>query len=191
MKHNKMRLLVAGLFLCAAMPVLAQEKPGDEKKLDNASMELDKDSAKPEGTNIVTEKLKSEFKVDDARVQGLRDQKLGYGEVSIVLSLAKEMPGGITDANVQKIMAMRQGPPVMGWGNIAKDLNLKLGPVTSRVKKMSADVRKQEKKDAKMERKNSEKGEKKEKMEKHERNEKMEKMDKMEKSDRPDKPGKR
>ena len=188
MKNNKMRLLLAGLFLCAAMPLLAQEKPGDEKKLDSASMELDKDAVQPEGAKNVTEKLKSEFKVDDARVQGLRDQKLGYGEISIALSLAKELPGGINDANVQKIMAMRQGPPVMGWGNIAKNLNLKLGPVVSRVKKMSAEARKQEKKNAKMERKNAEKGEKKEKMEKHERTEKMERM---EKSERPDKPGKR
>ena len=184
MKKNELRLLLAGLFLCAAMPVLAQEMSRDEKKLESASMELDKDSARPEGPKLVTEKLKNEFMVDDARVQGLRDQKLGYGEVSIVLSLAKDMPGGINDANVQRIMAMRQGPPVMGWGNIAKDLNLKLGPAVSKVKKLSAEVRKQERKNAKMERKN----EKKERMEKHER---KEKMDRMEKGSRPENPGKR
>jgi len=184
MKNNKTRLFLTGLFLCAAMPALAQDKPADEKKVVSAAAELDKDAAKPYGEKLVTEKIKTEFTVDDARIQRLREQKLGYGEISIALSLAKELPGGINDANVQKVMAMRQGPPVMGWGKVAKDLNVKMGPVVSGVKKMSSEVRKQERKDAKMEQKGAEKNEK---MEKHERHEKMEKM---EKSERPDKPGK-
>ncbi len=172
MKNGKMRLLMAGLFLCAAMPVLAQVNTPDEKKLEKASAEMDKDAGQPEVAKTVTDKLKNEFKVDDARVQGLRDQKLGYGEVSIVLAMAKDMPGGITNANVQKVMSLRQGPPVMGWGNVARELNLKLGTVMSQVKRVSAEARKQEAKNNKMEKKNAEKGEKREKMEKHERQEK-------------------
>ena len=82
--------------------------------------------------------------MDDARVQGLRDQKLGYGEIGIVLSLASQLPGGIDDANVQKIMTLRQGPPVQGWGKIAKDLGLNLGKAVSQVKRTEAAVRKQE-----------------------------------------------
>lgn len=141
MKNRAMRILMAGLFLCAAAPVLAQEKSGDEKKLDKASMELEQDAGKPEGNTTVTDKLMAEFKVDAARIQGLRDQKLGYGEVSIVLALAQGMPDGITDANVQKIMALRQGPPVMGWGKIAKEMGMKLGTVISKVKRVSAEAR--------------------------------------------------
>ena len=176
MKNNRTRLLLAGLFLCAALPVLAQEKSGDEKKVEKAAMEVDGDAGKPEGGGLVVDKLKTEFGVDEARIQGLRDQKLGYGGVSIVLSLAQTMPGGITDGNVQKIMALRQGPPVMGWGKIAKELGLKLGPVISKVKKISAEARKQA---ARI--KKGEKG----KMEKHERHEKPEKMGRPEKGARP------
>jgi hypothetical protein len=186
MKNNKMRLFMTGLFLCAAMPVLAQGISADEKKLDKVSFELDKDGVQPEGAKIVTERLQKEFKVDEARVQGLRDQKLGYGEISIVLALAKDMQGGITDANVQKIMVIRQGPPVTGWGNVASQLGVKLGPVTKNVKKISSQARKHEAKNAEK----KEKNEKKEKLEKHERNEKMEKIEKMEKPERPDNPGK-
>ncbi|MBI4351090.1 MAG: hypothetical protein HY550_06605 [Elusimicrobia bacterium] len=141
MKNKGMRLLIAGLFLCAAMPVLAEEMTSDEKKLDKASMETDKEAGEPGDGKTVTEKIKAEFGVDDARVRGLRDQKLGYGGITIVLALARTMPEGITDANVAKIMALRQGPPVMGWGKIAKELGLKLGPVISNVKKVSAAVR--------------------------------------------------
>ncbi len=179
MKNIKIQLLVAGLLLGAAgfMPVCAQEKNKDEKKLETSAVTLDKDAAKPEGEKVVADKLKTEFKVDDARVQALRDQKLGYGEISIVLALSEKMPGGINDANVQKIMGMRQGPPVMGWGNIAKSLDLKLGQVVSKVHKTQTEAHKRIKNE-KMKTEKGEKGEKGEKMEKHERAEKMERPDK-------------
>jgi len=166
MKSNKTRLLIAGLFLCAAMPVLAREESPEETKLEKASIEMDKDAVKPEGGGLAVDKLKAEFGVDAARIQGLRDKKLGYGEVSITLSLAQAMPGGITDENMQQVLALRQGPPVMGWGKVAKELGLKLGPVISKVKRVSAEARKQ----AAM-LKNGEKG------------------GKREKPERPDKPG--
>ncbi len=184
MKNKEMRLLAAGLFLCAVMPVLAQEKSSEDKKLEKASVELDNEAGKPEGGKTVTDKLKAEFGVDEARIQGLRDQKLGYGEVSTALSLAQGLPGGITDANVQKVMALRQGPPVMGWGKVAKELGMNLGSVTSKVKKVSAEARKQGKAD-KM--KKVEKGERPGKPERHE---KPEKMNRPEKGGRPEGAGK-
>jgi len=175
MKNNKLQLMLAGLFLCAAaMPAFAEEKTRDEKKLEAGAVELDKSAVKPEGQIRVTDKIKAEFAVDDARVQSLRDKNLGYGEISIALGLAQGLPGGITDANVDKIMALRQGPPVMGWGRIAKELGLKLGPVQSKVHKMSADVKKAGKAE----------GKKDMKMQKPERPGKPEKME------RPENPGK-
>ncbi len=139
--NNGMRTLLAGLLLCAAVPALAQDA-GDDKKADKAAVELEKEAGKPDGTAAVTERLKAEFKVDDARLQGLMGQKLGYGEIAIVLSLAQAMPGGIDDANVQKVTALRQGPPVKGWGKVAKELGLNLGQAISKVKKLSAEARK-------------------------------------------------
>lgn len=184
MKNKKIVMMALGLLLCAGMLVRAEEKPPDEKKLDKASMEVEDDAGKPEGGAVVVDKLKAEFGVDEARIQGLRDQKLGYGGVSIALSLAQTMPGGITDENVQKIMTLRQGPPVMGWGKIAKELGLKLGPVVSKVKKVSAEARKHQK----AEKMRKEKREKGERMGKPDR---PAKMDRPEKGGRPDKPGKR
>ena len=179
MKNNKLQLLFAGLFLCAAaLPAFADERTSEEKKLETSAVEMDKSAAEPEGQLRVTDKIKTQFGVDDARVQGLRDKNMGYGEISIALGLAQGLPGGITDANVDKIMALRQGPPVMGWGKIAKELGLKLGSVQSKVHKMSAEVRKQEKAAR------ANKNKKSEKMEKPEKPEKPEKMG------RPENPGK-
>ena len=175
MKTNKLQLMLAGLFLCAAaMPAFAQEKTREEKKLESGAAELDKNAAKPEGAQRVNDRIKAEFAVDNARVQSLRDQKMGYGEISIALGLAQGLPGGITDANVAKVMALRQGPPVLGWGRMAKELGLKLGPVQSKVHKMSAEVKKA----------------KKAKGEKDMKEMKREKSGKPEKMDRPGNPGK-
>jgi len=140
-----MVMMVSGLLLCAGMLVLAEEKSADEKKLDTATVEMDKDAAMPACQEAFQERIKTDFGVDEATVQGLRDKKMGYGEITITLGLARQLPGGVTEANIQKIAALRQGPPVMGWGRISRDLGLKLGPVISKVRKISAEVRKQQK----------------------------------------------
>lgn len=145
MKNKEIVMMVLGLILCAGMLVWAEDKTSEERNLESSAQEMDKEAAKPACQESFQEKIKSEFKVDDARVQGLRDQKMGYGEISIALGLAQGLPGGITDENVRKIVALRQGPPVMGWGRIAKDLGLKLGPVRSKMKKISAEARKEAK----------------------------------------------
>jgi len=145
MKNKEMVMMVSGLLLCAGMLVLAEEKSADEKKLDTATVEMDKDAAMPACQEAFQERIKTDFGVDEATVQGLRDKKMGYGEITITLGLARQLPGGVTEANIQKIAALRQGPPVMGWGRISRDLGLKLGPVISKVRKISAEVRKQQK----------------------------------------------
>ena len=104
-------------------------------RVDN-QITLDKDAGKQEGTEIVTKRLEKEFGVTASQVESLRDKKLGFGEITIAFSLAQKMPGGITDANINKILTMRQSRPVEGWGEIAKKLGVKLGPVLSEVKKV-------------------------------------------------------
>jgi hypothetical protein len=119
------------------------------------------------------ETLKTEYKVDDARIQGLRDQKLGYGEISIALALAEKRPGGITDANVAAVMAERNGPPKMGWGQVAKKEGTTLGKVNARNKRVDAEIRKHEKAEAR---------------EKHEKGEKHERAEKAERAEKPENP---
>ncbi len=160
MKTKKLQLMFAGLILCAAAVIaVAQEKSKEEMKLETSSGELDKSAVMPEGQLRVTEKIKTEY------------------------GLARSLPGGITDANVQKIMALRQGPPVMGWGKIAGDLGLKLGKVQSNVHKMAAAVHKMEKIQAKKD--------KKAEIEKGRKGDKMDKPMKAEKPERPGNSGKR
>lgn len=146
MKNKTIRFILAGFFLCAAAgPLSAQEKPGVEQKLEAAAGELNKEYS--EGRQRVEAKIKAEFKVDDALLIGLHFKKMNNGDIAIALGLAQSMPRGITDNNLHEVVALREGPPEAGWGKVAKDLGLKLGPVIGRLKKISAEVRKQERSD--------------------------------------------
>jgi len=175
--------MLAGLFLlAAAIPALAQETPED-KQADKAVMEMEKNAATPEGQERVANKIKTQFGVDDARVQAMKDSGLSNGEIQIALALAQGMPGGINDENVQKLTALRQGPPKAGWGKIAKDLGLKVGPAISKAKKAAAELRKEE---AKAKR---EKAMKEAKERKGGKNMKGDRPEKPAKMDRPEKGG--
>jgi hypothetical protein len=108
----------------------------DEKKLDREATELDHTAGTPKGETVVMQKLEKEFNVSESTITGLRGQKLGFGEIAIVLGLASKEPGGITDANISSIMTLRAGPPVMGWGEIAGKLGVNLGSVVSSVRRV-------------------------------------------------------
>lgn len=146
-------ILTIALALCLLAPGIAVSATvsSEERNLEQEATRLDKHAAAPQGEKAVSQKLQDEFKVTAAQVQALRDRKMGYGEIGIAYSLAKQMPGGITDANMNKIMTMRQGPPTMGWGNIAKDLGTKLGPAVSQVKNVNRDVMRDQKQARKLE----------------------------------------
>ena len=158
-----MAMLIAGINTAAWA-----EASKEEARIEKDASALDKDTNKPEGEKMVVQRLEKEFNVDDTRIKSLRDQKLGYGEIAIVLTMAEKLPGGITDATVNKIMSMRQGPPVEGWGKIAMKLGFKLGPVISKVERVKAEAHRD------IEKVHREKVEKLEKKEKHEKVEKIE-----------------
>ena len=102
----------------------------DENETIEAAARVDRDSREPGDAKRVEERLEKKFNVTDARIDSLRQQGMGYGEIGIALSMASRMPGGINDHNVQKVMDLRQGQNGHreGWGNVAHDLDLKLRP---------------------------------------------------------------
>ncbi len=126
---------VSVVLTLAGMTSAATSKT--EKKLGTDITAINKMGSEDKGGAVVMQRLEKEFNVTDTQITSLRDQKLGYGEISTVFALAQKM-GGITDANISKIMTLRQGPPVMGWGEIAKKLDLKLGSVVSSVHKVES-----------------------------------------------------
>jgi len=129
----------------------------EEQSLQKEAAAIHTTAGNTQGEKVVIQRLEKDFNVSNDRIQGLRDQKLGYGEIAIVLSLSQKMPGGITDANIQQVMTMRQGPPTMGWGEIAKKLGTKLGPAISQVKNVNKEISREMKYEAKGDKEHMEK----------------------------------
>jgi hypothetical protein len=127
----------AALAFALGVPARAADSPSEEQALNAASSSLDQTASQDEGKKAVITRLETTFGVDQARIDGLRAQSLGYGEIAIVLALSQKMDGGITDANIQTIMAMRTGTPPLGWGEIANKLGEKLGAIVSEVNRVA------------------------------------------------------
>lgn len=141
-------MFIVGIIIALAVAGTAwAELSKAEKNLERESKRLNDTAAKPDGEQAVLKRIRAEFKVENAQIQVLRERKLGYGEIASALSLAQKMPGGATEANVQKVLSMRQGPPVVGWGQVARQLGTKLGATVSQVKKMNNDANREIKKD--------------------------------------------
>ncbi len=80
--------------------------------------------------------LAKQFKVSEAQVTELRNQKMGWGEITISLAMAEHLSATsktplTTEQALTKIEQLRSEK--MGWGKIAQDLGFKLGPVVSAV----------------------------------------------------------
>ncbi len=147
---RSMYIIIGALVLSLTMLGAAwAAESKDEKSLGKEATEINTTAGSDRGEKVVVQRLEKEFSVSDAQIQALRDQKLGYGEIAIVFSLAGKLPGGITDANISQVMTLREGPPTVGWGEVAKKLDLKLGPTVAQVKSigkaMAGDLKRENK----------------------------------------------
>jgi hypothetical protein len=119
----------------------------DEKNLEREVKRVNDAAAKPGGEKAVSKRLIADLKATEQQVQSLRDRKLDHGEIAIVLSLAQALPSGATDANVQKVLSLRQGPPAAGWGDVARQLGTKLGKTVSQLRRLANNANREIKND--------------------------------------------
>jgi len=124
MKGSLLIFLIASFFFFSPV-ALAKDT---EQDLRNAAQKIDKAAASPLGAEKVTKKLSEKFSVPESTIQNLRAQKLGFGEISILLALS-QATGRSTAELLQRFKAGQ------GWGKIAKDEGVKLGQIVSAVEK--------------------------------------------------------
>jgi hypothetical protein len=151
--------------------------PREQKEIERLDADGAKTAKTPEGQRRVSEIIAKQFKVDKDVVTGLRNEKMGWGEVAITLALSQEVmkKQGLTqDAALKAILDKRRAGE--GWGRIAQDYDLKLGRVISEVKRADKGV----------ERIDHAKPEKIEKVEKAERPERPEKAQRVERPEKPE-----
>lgn len=191
MKRILASLVFTSAVAFAASPIVFASTD-IEVTVEQEVIEINEDASTPDGEAVVIGKIENEFDVDESVITGLRAQKLGYGEISIALSLAERLPGGIIPENIDRIISMRQGPPVEGWGNIARSLDLSLKPAAGHLEKVSSDTKKElvkHEKTTKLERTaKSERVERTQKPERVEKVERIERIERVERVERPERP---
>jgi len=104
-----------------------------EQDLKVAAQRIDKAAVSPQGAEKVIASLSEKFKVPQSTIQDFRAQKLGFGEISILLALS-EATGKPTSQLLQKFKSGE------GWGKIAMNEGVKLGPVISAVERANPNI---------------------------------------------------
>jgi hypothetical protein len=127
-------ILMPVLFVLLAIFVTVARADDDMLLAQNA-LHMDYKAEKTGWPTVVFDQLKEEFKVSDARLYSLREKNLSYAEITTVLSLAEQMPGGINDKNITKVLTLRNGGNgggyTIGWGSVAKALQVKMSRAVS------------------------------------------------------------
>lgn len=116
----------------------------DEARLQAAQGAIDSEASTGAAKSKV-DVLARQFQVPTSVVEDLRNKKQGWGEITIQLAMAQHLSStdpqtypALTDALTQ-IEALRGDGK--GYGNIAKELGFKLGPVISEVQRARQEFR--------------------------------------------------
>src|SRR5712692_3727889 len=108
----------------------------DEQVLEKKGNTLNSSAASSQNDESRAKALSKQFDVPESRVTDMRNQKMGWGEITISLAMAQHMSATsktplTTEQALTKIQQLRSEK--MGWGKIAKEQGFKLGPVVSAV----------------------------------------------------------
>jgi hypothetical protein len=108
----------------------------DEQVLEKKATTLNSTPASSQNDESRAKALAKQFNVPESRVAEMRNQKMGWGEITISLAMAQHMSATsktplTTEQALTKIQRLRSEK--MGWGKIAKEEGFKLGPVVSAV----------------------------------------------------------
>ena len=168
----------------------------DEQTLDQKATAMNKASTSPKLDEARVQALAKQFNVPESQVTDLRNKKMGWGEITISLSMAQHLATSsktpmTTEQALTKIEQLRSEK--MGWGKIAKDLGFKLGPVVSTVDRgeraiHTAEREAVERVEHKAKAEQAEKAERAEKAQRQERMEHPERMERPERVERPERP---
>jgi hypothetical protein len=91
-----------------------------------------------QGETSLALSLERRFRAESAWINEMRRARLGYGDISVALALASDLPGGATKSNVQRIMARWRGSRSDQWPKVARSLGLRLERVVLQIESMRA-----------------------------------------------------
>ena len=127
--------IIAGLLLSA---VTLWAGSGYDVRLGRDVAYLNGIGSRPSGAKNLERSLASAFKTDSQRIEKLRRDRLGTGDMAAAFAVASRLAGGITDANLGRIVGLWKQRHTAGWAAIAKSLRVRLRGVVLSVESIGA-----------------------------------------------------
>lgn len=132
-------MAVASFVAVMTTSIAAAVTPSkDENKLKAEITMLNADAKLPQAEKVIKKQLTDNFNVTSQKLNSLISKRMGYGEIAAVLAFADKMPGGVTDANINQVLNMRQSKA--GWDQIAKSANVDLSEVAGSLGSFEDDI---------------------------------------------------
>jgi len=128
--------IFVGLFV--SVGTLWASTPAMETRLGRDVAYLNSLGRSSDGKRTLTQLLETRLKATPAQIREMRKAQFGYGDISVALALASHLQGGITNANVERIITLRLNPRLNGWPSIAKSLGIRLQRVVLQIESMRA-----------------------------------------------------
>jgi hypothetical protein len=122
-----MILIFTGLFV--SLGTLWASKTSVEARLSRDVAYLNTLGRRADREKSLSLSVESQFMVNSARIREMRKAQLGWGDISVTLALASHLTGGITRANVNKVIELWRSSQLGGWGRIARSLGVRLQSV--------------------------------------------------------------
>lgn len=198
MMRTRLLLMIAGLGVVSALVVggtggiaWAEDTNAEEQALDKKATNINNMPASPKNDEARAQALAKQFNVPESRVTELRNQKMGWGEITISLAMAEHLSATsktplTTEEALTKIEQLRSEKK--GWGKIAHELGFKLGPVMSKVERSEEAVKTADRQVTERGESKS-KGDRPEKLERPDKGDRLDRAERAERSGRPERPG--
>jgi hypothetical protein len=127
--------IVAGLLLSA---VTLWAGAGYDKRLSRDVAYLNSLGGRPTGAKNLERSMASAFRTDVKKINELRREKLGTGDIAAVFAVASRLGGGLTDANVKRIVKLWKEEGVDNWAAVARSLGVRLRSVVLKVESVGS-----------------------------------------------------
>lgn len=132
-------LLAAGLLVVMIGVAAAATMEKDAGKLNAEIALLNSYKSLPQGDKMISKQLSESFDVSSDKISSLYSRTRQYGDVAATLAFADKMSGGLTDANISKVVDMKSRG---GWDQVAKNLGVDIGDVAGKLSSVEDDTHK-------------------------------------------------
>ncbi len=138
MKPSTRDILFIFVGLFVSIGTVWASRAGAEIRLGRDVAYLNSIGRSPEGERSLSRSLETTFRTQPGQIAELRHHSLGYGDISVVLALASRLQGGISRANIERIIGLWKSPHRGSWGRIVRSLGVRVERVVLQIESLRA-----------------------------------------------------